>query len=135
MKRLSQGLRLLAGLALACVARGNMTQFCDANTYVFHPLTEQNSYELVQVSIVTRHGDRAPYTIMGGAGTSSTGEVWDMCDFYDHVSTEFGTSENYQKIVIPTNLPFSKKVKNNQTNIFHLSFTFFFSTCGWGIAF
>lgn len=112
MKQLNQALRLLAGLSLVCMARGNMTEFCDANTYTFYPLTEQNSYELVQVSIVTRHGDRAPYTIMGGAGTASTGEVWDMCDFYDHVSTEFDAAENYQKVVIPTNLPFSRKVKS-----------------------
>ena len=115
MKQLARALKLLAGLSLICAVRGNMTQYCDAGTYVFHPLTEQNNYELIQVSVVTRHGDRAPYTIMGGAGAGSTDEVWDMCDFYDYVSTEFDTAENYQKVVIPTNLPFSKKVSQAKT--------------------
>lgn len=98
------------GILFMWGAQGNMTEFCGANMYSFHPMDEQSNYDLIQVSIVTRHGDRAPYTIMGGAGTGSEDETWNMCDFYDRISTQFDTAENYQKVVIPTYLPFSKKV-------------------------
>lgn len=134
---------VVAAVTLLGVARANMTDFCDARTYVFYPLADQNNYELVQVSVVTRHGDRAPYTIMGGAGTGSREEeVWDKCDFYDYVSTDFDNAENYQRVAIPTNLPFSKKVTslppsqtNKQTSTFSLSLSHIVSTCGVETAF
>lgn len=106
---------LVVGTLLMRVAEGGMTDFCDAKTYAFSPMSDQNDYELVQVSMVTRHGDRAPYTIMGGAGSGSENETWDMCNFYDYTSTDFGASGNYQKVVIPTHLPFTKKVIPSST--------------------
>ena len=86
---------LLAVMALGTVA-GYSLQYCEAPLPEFVPIDE-SKYRLAQVTLVTRHGDRAPLTLMG----DESDVTWDKCDYREYQVPENDKSVSYQKVVIP----------------------------------
>lgn len=72
-------------------------QYCEAPLPEFVPI-DTDEYALAQVSLVTRHGDRSPLTLMG----DESDVIWDKCTYKEYQVPEVDKSVSYQKVVIPT---------------------------------
>lgn len=82
--------------------------YCEAPLPELVPI-DTNSYTLAQVSLVTRHGDRTPLTLMG----DESDVTWDKCTYKEFQVPEVDPSVSYQKVVIP-NYEYAPKV-NTET--------------------
>lgn len=71
--------------------------YCEAPLPELVPI-DTNSYTLAQVSLVTRHGDRTPLTLM----SDESDVTWDKCTYKEFQAPEVDPSVSYQKVVIPT---------------------------------
>ena len=87
---------LSAAALLVRVGAGYPLQYCEAPLPEYVPIDE-SQYRLAQVTLVTRHGDRSPLTLMA----DESDVTWDKCDYKEYQVPENDKSVSYQKVVIP----------------------------------
>ena len=95
-KRAALSIALLSAVVALSTVAGYPLQYCEAPLPEFVPIDE-SKYRLAQVTLVTRHGDRTPLTLMG----DESDVTWDKCDYKEYQVPENDKSVSYQKVVIP----------------------------------
>ena len=106
---------LSAAALLVRVSAGYPLQYCEAPLPEYVPIDE-SQYRLAQVTLVTRHGDRSPLTLMA----DESDVTWDKCDYKEYQVPENDKSVSYQKVVIP---PYEYAPKVHTLHAHHTQYT------------
>ena len=115
-KRATLSITLLSAVVALSTVAGYPLQYCEAPLPEFVPIDE-SKYRLAQVTLVTRHGDRTPLTLMG----HESDVTWDKCDYKEYQSrrtTRASATRKWSSRPMSTLLRYKKLVQPNHTATF-----------------